>query len=64
MTRIRRGGFIFLAWAGDHTPYHVHVYRDGILLLKWDLERNQPMAGTPSRRLLKLIQELVNEGLL
>ena len=29
--KIRRGGFVFLTWKGDHTPRHVHVYRDGKL---------------------------------
>jgi hypothetical protein len=36
--RVRRGGFVFVWWKGDHTPLHVHVYRDGRLLLKSDLE--------------------------
>jgi hypothetical protein len=36
--KIRRGGFIFLAWVGDHSPRHVHVYRDGMLVVKWDLD--------------------------
>ena len=38
--KIRRGGFIFLAWMGDHGPRHVHVYRDGTLVVKWDLDNN------------------------
>ena len=29
MTKIRRGNFIFVAWVEDHSPKHVHVYRDG-----------------------------------
>jgi len=31
--KIRRGGFVFLSWAGDHAPRHVHVYRDGVLIV-------------------------------
>jgi hypothetical protein len=24
--KIRRGGYVFLSWKGDHPPRHVHVY--------------------------------------
>lgn len=64
MSKVRRGGYVFLTWKGDHSPRHVHVYRDGLLVLKWDLENQKPMAGTPSRRVLALIRELDAEGLL
>ena len=37
---------MFLGWIGDHGPRHVHVYRDGTLVVKWDLENWQPMKGT------------------
>lgn len=64
MTKTRRGGFIFLAWKGDHSPRHVHVYREGKLLLKWDLENQKTMAGKTSRRVVDLINQLESEGLL
>lgn len=64
MTKIRRGGYIFLAWKGDHTPRHVHVYREGRLVVKWDLENRKSMKGEPSRRVLKLIGELESEKLI
>jgi hypothetical protein len=62
VSKIRRGGFVFLTWKGDHSPRHVHVYRDGALVLKWDIDNGQPMAGSPSRRVLALIRELDAEG--
>lgn len=62
MPKIRRGGFVFLAWAGDHGPRHVHVYRDGELVVKWDLENWQPMKGASTRRVEALLRELVEEG--
>jgi hypothetical protein len=40
------------------------VYRDGGLVLKWDLENGTAMSGTPTRRILRLIDELREEGLL
>ena len=64
MAKVRRGGFVFLTWIGDHTPRHVHVYRDGKLVVKWDLENRQAMEGTATRRILKLIIQLEAEGLL
>lgn len=64
MARIRRGGFIFVSWKGDHTPRHVHVYRDRRLILKWDLESGVAMVGKASARILQLIAELEAEGLL
>jgi len=62
MPKVRRGGYVFLAWTGDHSPRHLHVYRDGVLVLKWDLENEKPMSGRPSRRVLNLIRDLEAEG--
>ncbi len=62
MGKIRRGNYIFLTWIGDHAPYHVHVYRRGRLVLKWDLENECAMAGKPTQRILRLIAELRAEG--
>jgi len=64
MGRARRGGFVFVWWKGDHAPRHVHVYREGQLVVKWDLDNWQPMKGEASRQLLELITGLVSEGLL
>jgi hypothetical protein len=64
MGKIRRGNYVFLAWAGDHSPRHVHVYREGKLILKWDLENETSMKGKATRAILKLIRELQEEGLL
>jgi len=64
MPKIRRGGYIFVAWKGDHPPRHVHVYCDQRLVVKWDLDNQKPMQGSASRRVIKLIQILESEGLL
>jgi len=39
--RIRRGGYIFVTWVGDHSPRHVHVYDDDTLIMKWDLDSGE-----------------------
>ncbi|MFQ5902774.1 MAG: DUF4160 domain-containing protein [Candidatus Binatia bacterium] len=64
MGKIRRGNYIFITWKGDHSPRHVHIYRNGRLVLKWDLENRKAMKGEPADRVLKLIDELVEEGIL
>ena len=64
MGKIRRGNYIFLTWAGDHSPRHVHVYRKSRLVVKWDLDNWQPMEGKANRRLIQLIEELDSEGML
>lgn len=60
--RVRRGGYIFVTFIGDHAPRHVHVYRDNRLVVKWDLDNSQPMEGAATRAVLKLIEALVKEG--
>lgn len=64
MGKIRRSNYIFLAWKGDHGPKHVHVYKNSKLILKWDLENNKAMKGKPTKKLITLLKELKEEGLL
>lgn len=64
MGKIRRGNYVFLSWAGDHGPRHVHVYEDKKLIVKWDLDNNVAMKGKANSKILKLIAELRQEGLL
>ena len=64
MGKLRLANHIFITWKGDHSPRHVHVYKDAQLVLKWDLENNKVMQGKPTKRILTLIQELQAEGLL
>ena len=62
MGKVRRGGYVFVTWKGDHTPRHVHVYRDGKFIVKWDLENQRPMKGEAPRKVVELIGELESEG--
>ena len=64
MGKIRRGGYIFVTWKGDRSPRHVHVYRDGKLVLKWDLDNRELMKGKLVRKALDFIEGLASEGLL
>ena len=62
MGKLRRGGYVFVTWKGDHTPRHAHVYRDGKFILKWDLENRKAMKGEALVGVIKLIEELEAEG--
>ena len=44
MGRKRYMGFIFITYAGDHPPYHVHILTaDGRNIGRFDLEQQRPM---------------------
>jgi hypothetical protein len=62
VSKIRRGGYVFISWIGDHDPRHVHVYKDGKLLAKWDLDGWRVMQGQVTTRLIRLLEELRDEG--
>jgi hypothetical protein len=64
VAKIRRDNYVFLTWIGDHSPRHVHVYRDGKLILKWNLDASVPMKGQPTATLIRLIAALRKEGAL
>jgi len=64
VTKICRSGHVILTRKGGHPPRHVHVLRDGRLVLKWDLELRRPMRGFATGKLVALIRELEEEGLL
>lgn len=62
MGKVRRGGYVFISWKSDHPPRHVHVYREGRLIVKWDLDNDKVMKGAISAEILELIRALRNEG--
>lgn len=62
MSKIRPGNYLFVTWIGDHSPRHVHDYKDSTHIVKWDLENRVAMVGQANHRILKLIAELEEEG--
>jgi Domain of unknown function (DUF4160) len=64
VAKIRRGNYVFLTWSGDHLPRHVHVYKDRKFVVKWNLDDWLAMEGAASRRVVQLLEELVEEGIL
>ncbi len=61
MGKVKRGNFIFKSYPGDH-GHHVHVYRDGKQVVKWDLDKGRAIEGKAGKRVRKLIEELKKEG--
>lgn len=65
MGRIKRSGFIFEFWVGDHPPRHVHVLKNRKLIARVELdEKLTLMEGKISRRVKKILQTLVQMGAL
>ncbi len=62
MGKARRRGYVFVWWKTDHPPRHVHVYREGKLVVKWDLENGKAMKGIATTKLAALIRKLDAEG--
>jgi hypothetical protein len=62
MGKIRRGGYVFISWKSDHPPRHVHVYREGKLIVKWDLDSDKAMRRAASVAVRRLIRALQSEG--
>jgi hypothetical protein len=60
--KVRRGGYVFISWKSDHPPRHVHVYREGRLIVTWDLDNGRAMKGAISAEILELIRALEAEG--
>jgi hypothetical protein len=64
MGKIRRGGYIFMWWIGDHPPRHIHVFdKEQRLITRVNLETLEPM-DSPSlpKRVVEIIRDLIREG--
>ena len=64
MGKVRRGGYMFIWWIGDHRPRHVHVFdKADRLITRVNLETMQPMdIPQIEGKLLVLLRQLQAEG--
>ena len=64
MGKIRRSGYTFIWWIGDHRPRHVHVFdKADRLITRVNLETMQPMDSPQiAGKLLVLLRQLQAEG--
>jgi hypothetical protein len=63
MGRIRRGGYIFEWWAGDHPPRHVHVSdSNGKFIGRIAVDKLEPIEDwKPPKKVIELIRQLIVE---
>ncbi len=64
MGKVRRGGYLFLWWIGDHSPRHVHVFDSkGMLLGRVTVPDGQPLdPWTPPAKVIQILGQLQKEG--
>jgi len=64
MGKVRRGGYIFEWWIGDHPPRHLHVSdSNGELLGRVALEDMRPLDDwKPPQKVVEIIRQLIDEG--
>ena len=59
----RSGGYLFRIYQNDHPPLHVHVFKEGRLLDRYDLENGRFMDGTVGRHRGRVLAALSRIGL-
>ena len=62
MGRVKRGGYLIEWWMGDHTPKHVHIYKEGELVVKVQVPEMIILSGKVSKKLKKILGKLLQEG--
>jgi hypothetical protein len=64
MGKIRRGGYVFEWWIGDHPPRHIHVSdSNGKLLGRIGLDSKKSIdPWKPPRKVIDIIEELQRTG--
>jgi hypothetical protein len=64
MGKIRRGGYVFEWWIGDHPPLHIHVSdSNGKILGRVRLDTKKSIdAWKAPRKVIEIIEELQQTG--
>ena len=64
MGKVRRGGYIFEWWIGDHAPRHIHISdSNGELLGRVAVDTGASLdAWTPPKKVLDILRQLRDEG--
>jgi len=60
----RSGGYIIRMYQNDHPPLHVHIFKDGRQLDRYDLEHGEFMDGTIGRHLGRVLAALRASGVI
>ena len=51
-------------YKNDHAPLHIHVFKDGHEVARYDLENNVFMNGSDPRHFGRVIRALIQAGLI
>jgi hypothetical protein len=62
--RKRAGGYVIEIYKTDHPPLHAHIFKDGDLVGRFDLENKVFMAGTYKRHRGRMLRALHTAGLI
>lgn len=62
MGKIKRGGYTFIRWKGDHDPPHVHIYKDENFIGKIDLRDFSVIEGDLSSKVMFILIMICKEG--
>ncbi len=60
----RFGGYVIRMYSNDHPPLHVHVFKDGRLVARYDLESGRFMPGSDERHAGRILRSLRRAGLI
>lgn len=60
----KRGGYVIRLYANDHPPIHVHVFKDGVLVARYDLQNGRFMPGSEKRHFGRITKALRDAGLI
>ena len=60
--KVRRNGYIFFWFVGDHAPIHIHIAKDGREICKWALFEQREISGKANKKLRDTIEKLRLEG--
>jgi hypothetical protein len=62
--RIKRGGYLFEWWMGDHYPKHIHIYKNRKEIAKIRIPEMIVLKGKVNKNLRKIIEKLINEKMI
>ena len=56
--RWKAGGYLILLYSNDHPPLHVHIYKNGRLVAKYDIENGTFMKLVTVRQKSRILAAL------
>jgi len=60
----KSGGYLFRMYQNDHPPLHVHIFKDGKPLDRYDMENGKFMDETIGRHRGRVLRAMRDAGLI